>query len=179
MKKGKGFAKWLKNFNNLTVKSKLKNQFYSGIIALGVIKDKMVKKKRKVFDIARYILLVLFVSSIIALSLHKGWVIYKTNHWVDDDAFISFRYAENWANGKGLVYNEGERVEGYTNFLRTLIIDLFIKVGVSPLWSSLIISLILSLLTVFFLFKLSYATSKTKTWMDGIPTLLLVSSGIG
>ncbi|MBU2461279.1 hypothetical protein KKH65_00175 [bacterium] len=126
----------------------------------------MVKKKRKVFDIARYILLVLFVSSIIALSLHKGWVIYKTNHWVDDDAFISFRYAENWANGKGLVYNEGERVEGYTNFLRTLIIDLFIKVGVSPLWSSLIISLILSLLTVFFLSFLVLHLKPRPGWME-------------
>ena len=138
----------------------------------------MGKTKRKVFNIGRYILLALFAASIIALFLHKGWVIYKTNHWIDDDAFISFRYAENWANGKGLVYNEGERVEGYTNFLWTVIIGIFIKVGASPLWSSLIISLILSLLTVFFLFKLSYATSKTKTWMDGIPPLLLVSSGI-
>ncbi len=29
-----------------------------------------------------------------------------------DDAYISFRYAENLANGNGLVYNVGERVEG-------------------------------------------------------------------
>ena len=34
-----------------------------------------------------------------------------------DDANYSFRYAENWAAGRGLVFNEGERVEGYTNFL--------------------------------------------------------------
>ncbi len=39
-----------------------------------------------------------------------------------DDAFISFRYAKNFAQGYGLVYNPGEApVEGYTNFLWTLI----------------------------------------------------------
>ncbi len=40
-----------------------------------------------------------------------------SNRFIQDDAFISFRYAENLVQGKGLVYNEGERVEGYTNFL--------------------------------------------------------------
>ncbi|MFT7485367.1 MAG: hypothetical protein ACI9F9_001217 [Candidatus Paceibacteria bacterium] len=35
-----------------------------------------------------------------------------------DDAFISFRYAKNWAGGHGLVYNIGnpQPVEGYSNF---------------------------------------------------------------
>ena len=37
--------------------------------------------------------------------------------WVCDDAFISIRYADNLVSGLGLVYNAGERVEGYTNFL--------------------------------------------------------------
>lgn len=39
-----------------------------------------------------------------------------------DDAFISFRYAENLAAGNGLVFNIGERVEGYTNFLWTVLL---------------------------------------------------------
>jgi hypothetical protein len=38
-----------------------------------------------------------------------------------DDAFISFRYSENLAAGHGLVFNQGERVEGYTNFLWTVL----------------------------------------------------------
>ena len=37
-----------------------------------------------------------------------------------DDAFISFRYARNLVEGHGLVFNPGERVEGYTNFLWVL-----------------------------------------------------------
>ena len=41
--------------------------------------------------------------------------------WLSDDAFISFRYAQNLVEGHGLVYNLGERVEGYTNFLWTVL----------------------------------------------------------
>lgn len=36
--------------------------------------------------------------------------------WMLDDAFISFRYAENFSLGRGIVYNIGEKVEGYTSF---------------------------------------------------------------
>lgn len=40
-----------------------------------------------------------------------------------DDAYISFRYAANLVAGNGLVYNVGESppVEGYTNFLWTML----------------------------------------------------------
>jgi len=37
-----------------------------------------------------------------------------------DDAMISMRYARHLADGVGLVWNPGEQVEGYTNFLWTL-----------------------------------------------------------
>ncbi len=37
--------------------------------------------------------------------------------FLTDDAFISFRYTRNLIEGHGLVFNPGERVEGYTNFL--------------------------------------------------------------
>lgn len=39
---------------------------------------------------------------------------------VDEDAYISFRYARNLLNRDGLVFNPGERVEGITNLLWTL-----------------------------------------------------------
>jgi len=44
-----------------------------------------------------------------------------------DDAFISFRYARNLVEGHGLVYNPGERVEGYTNLLWTLFAAGFLR----------------------------------------------------
>ena len=36
--------------------------------------------------------------------------------FIQDDAYISYRYVQNYLNGHGLVYNIGERVEGFTNF---------------------------------------------------------------
>ena len=39
---------------------------------------------------------------------------------LDDDMMISMRYGRNLAEGHGLVWNVGEHVEGYTNFLWTL-----------------------------------------------------------
>lgn len=39
-----------------------------------------------------------------------------------DDAFITFRYAENLVAGRGAVYNPGEWVQGYTNFLWMLLL---------------------------------------------------------
>lgn len=47
-----------------------------------------------------------------------------------DDAFISFRYAESLANGRGLVFNPGERVEGYSNFLWTILMLVPIWLGI-------------------------------------------------
>ncbi len=38
-----------------------------------------------------------------------------------DDAYISFRYAQNAILGYGLVFNPGEKVEGFTNFLWTVL----------------------------------------------------------
>ena len=46
-----------------------------------------------------------------------------------DDVFISFRYADNLAAGNGLVFNLGERVEGYSNFLWTVILAAFSLLG--------------------------------------------------
>ena len=41
-----------------------------------------------------------------------------------DDAYIFYRYATNAAAGLGLVYNAGERVEGYSSILWTLMLTL-------------------------------------------------------
>lgn len=42
--------------------------------------------------------------------------------YTPDDAFIFLRYAANAAEGRGLVFNPGERVQGYTSALWTLIL---------------------------------------------------------
>ena len=49
-----------------------------------------------------------------------GWLTAISWFQATDDAFISFRYARNLIEGHGLVFNVGERVEGYSNFLWTI-----------------------------------------------------------
>ncbi len=59
-----------------------------------------------------------------------------------DDAFISFRYAENLLAGHGLVYNPGELVEGITNLLWTLLLAGCMALGAEPVVSSTLLGLL-------------------------------------
>ncbi|MGI8906775.1 MAG: hypothetical protein ACR2IE_09830 [Candidatus Sumerlaeaceae bacterium] len=43
--------------------------------------------------------------------------------WTVDDAFISFRYLANLASGYGLVFNPGERVEGFSHPLWMILLS--------------------------------------------------------
>lgn len=66
------------------------------------------------------------------LTLH-GLLYLRALAWdVVDDAYISFRYARNLMEGHGLVFNVGERVEGYTNFLWAVLLAPFIGLGAPP-----------------------------------------------
>lgn len=51
---------------------------------------------------------------------------------VQEDAYISLRYAANLVDGHGLVFNPGERVEGYTNFLWTVTLAGAAALGLDP-----------------------------------------------
>jgi hypothetical protein len=56
-----------------------------------------------------------------------------------DDAFISFRYAWNWVEHGEIVFNLGERVEGYTNFLWVALMAGGLAAGIDPtVWSRLL-----------------------------------------
>ena len=61
--------------------------------------------------------LFIYQSSYVALDGQRYFGLF-------DDAMISMRYAWNFAHGLGLVWNTGERVEGYSNLLMTLIMSL-------------------------------------------------------
>jgi hypothetical protein len=70
----------------------------------------------------------------VALSLVVvlfGFGVYH-HYFLGDDCFISFRYAQHLVAGEGLVWNPGERVEGYTNFLWVLLLAGGLFVGIPP-----------------------------------------------
>src|SRR3954469_12755146 len=68
------------------------------------------------------------------------WLTVQCTPFIIDDAYISFRYAENLVAGHGLVFNPGERVEGYTNFLWVLIIAAVHALGGESLASAKLLS---------------------------------------
>lgn len=68
------------------------------------------------------VLLVLGCLALFALHTHLF-------RFTQDDAFISIRYAQNLVDGHGLVFNPGERVEGYSNFSWTLLLALLLRLG--------------------------------------------------
>lgn len=75
--------------------------------------------------------------TLLIAALYIAWAIFfvfntsfvaidgKRYYSLFDDAMISMRYAWNFSHGNGLVWNSGEYVEGYSNFLMTLVMSLF------------------------------------------------------
>ncbi len=64
-------------------------------------------------------------GSAVILLLHSIFYF----HYTSDDAYISYRYARNLSDGVGLVWNPGEHVEGYSNFLWVVLLALLHLAG--------------------------------------------------
>lgn len=99
--------------------------------------------------------------------------------FLTDDAFISFRYAQNFAHGHGLVFNPGgERVEGYSNFLWVLILAAFERVGVAPESAANPLSLLATagLWWVVVRFAVKQRPAAAPAWLVVIPPAFLAAS---
>jgi arabinofuranosyltransferase len=88
------------------------------------------------------------------------------NAFIQDDAFISFRYAHNLVFNGELTWNPGElhRVEGYTNFLWTIAIAIFLALGFEPVTTSMFLGIICAFGTLFFTYHLSLLVFQNKLW---------------
>jgi arabinofuranosyltransferase len=62
--------------------------------------------------------------------------------WIPDDAYISFCYAKNFATGKGFVFYPGEKVEGFSNLLWTLLMSGVYTLGADIVRTAVVLSLI-------------------------------------
>jgi arabinofuranosyltransferase len=119
-----------------------------------------------------YISIGLTVVIFVILLLHIDYL-----RFVCDDAFISFRYAKNFVEGHGLVYNIGERVEGYTNFLWTLLVSLFMKMGLDVVVVSQVLGALFSLGTVLLLLRLNRWLYPRESLFNYLAPLLLACCG--
>jgi hypothetical protein len=94
--------------------------------------------------------------------------------FVTDDAFISFRYAVNLAEHGELVFNLGERVEGFTNFLWTVLLAAGIKLGAGPVLASRFLGVVFAVGTLAVLVRASLRLSgqRPSGWHLVAPVLL-------
>jgi hypothetical protein len=90
----------------------------------------------------------LFVALIAArlVTLHSFYLY--------DDAFITFRYAVNLAEGHGFVYNLGERVQGVSGPLWGLLLAVPQVAGLSIEWTARLLGIVFDVLTALLAFRL-------------------------
>jgi arabinofuranosyltransferase len=75
--------------------------------------------------------------------------------FTQDDAYISYRYVRNFLSGHGLVFNPGERVEGYTNFLWIILLSVLANFGLDVIIASKVLGIASGCLALFLLYKIS------------------------
>jgi arabinofuranosyltransferase len=98
-------------------------------------------------------------------------------NFTQDDAFISYRYVENLVQGSGLVFNSGERVEGYTNFLWILVLSIFARLGLNIIVVSKILGVGSGCATLVLLYQLSRMFFPKREWLlPLLPPLLLTAT---
>ncbi|MGH7441851.1 MAG: hypothetical protein ACREKE_04170 [bacterium] len=66
----------------------------------------------------------------IMFSQHSAWINGHWTAWLADDPMVSMQYARHLVEGKGLVWTQGQRVEGFSNPLWVLCMAGILAIGV-------------------------------------------------
>ncbi|MBQ7190117.1 MAG: hypothetical protein IJR99_11945 [Kiritimatiellae bacterium] len=119
---------------------------------------------------------VLFSRFPVWIFVGFGVLLAWINRFVQDDAYISFRYARNLADGFGLVWNIGERVEGYTNFLWTLLMVPAFWLGCDVVVWCQVLSMLSYVATLLLVWKLSGNGKTEQTPFRFLPLLLIATN---
>ena len=114
----------------------------------------------------------------LALAACAAWCAWFARGAPIDDAFITFRYAANLVTGHGLVFNPGERVEGYSNFLWTILIAAGLRLGVDPVAAAKALGAGFALLAVAVTARALRRDETTPSTMGILAALLLGSSPV-
>lgn len=104
---------------------------------------------------------------------------YFYHETIIDEAFISFRYARNWAEGHGPVFNQGERVEGYTNFLTVAVLALGFKFvpHFDPLYFVKVIGVLSAIGQLILCVFLGFKIFKRAPWAGFLTAFFLACDG--
>jgi len=121
---------------------------------------------------------------LVAIALVLVWHSLRFD-FVTDDAYITFVYSRNLAEHGELSFNLGHPVEGYTNFLWTVMLAVPMLVGIPPELSSRVLGTGFGIATLVVAFRLAERCLRRGDDADGraspfayVPPLLLaLSSG--
>ncbi|MBD3257445.1 hypothetical protein GF377_03350 [candidate division GN15 bacterium] len=102
------------------------------------------------------------LAIIFAITVAARLAFYFATGYTADDAFITFRYADNIAHGLGYVYNAGDPVQGTTTPLFTFLMALFALLNVPLIGASLFVSTIAAGLTAVLLYKFALSLRFTR-----------------
>ena len=108
------------------------------------------------------------------LWLPYAWLVWR--FWfLNDDAYISFRYAKNLVQGYGLRFNLGDHVpvEGYSNFLWVLIAAVFEALRLHPAFWMPLISALCGSVLLFLVFDRLHRRLGVGLFVTAIATLTL------
>jgi hypothetical protein len=100
-------------------------------------------------------------------------------HWTSiDDAYITYRYADNIAHGLGYVFNPGQRVEGTSTFLFTLLLAIPGLLGLNIEWVArcLGIGSLAALVCVVFNYVRTTVHARSSHWLAAATVLMIASS---
>lgn len=98
------------------------------------------------------------------------------HQFIQDDAYISFRYAKHFAAGHGLVWYPGSTEFGFTSPLFTFLIGIWIFMGVPPETGAFLITIPACFITIWLTYRISRRISDS--WIPGIVAALALSTNI-
>ena len=93
--------------------------------------------------------------------------------FIQDDAYITYRYVANYLNGDGLVFNLGERIEGFTNFGWTVLLTLTGGLGLDYIPVSQILGFLFGIGVIVVVWLLARRVLGENIWFAAATVLLL------
>lgn len=114
-------------------------------------------------------------SALYALTTCVFTYLFVTHAWMVDDAYITLRTVDHFVNGRGLVWNVGERVQAYTHPLWMFLMSIPYAVTRESFYTIILLSFAVCLATLASV-RHAFTRAAMPDWSAALVVTLLVSS---
>jgi len=152
---------------NIQAQSQIRILHFTIFIILGIFFSILTFLKEPYFKNSIPKTLLAFI--ILVFMIHSFYFIPFTV----DDAFISFQYAKNLASGNGLTFNNGEKVEGYTNFLLVIMEALFFILGLKIILWVKLVSILAGGIIIILMYRIICSEVGNNSTLNLLPCLVI------